>query len=197
MDDIDSEVYIKYYRTLKEIGKDNQPRPEDLHSGTQVGYWYYGETGAGKSHAAYNEFPSHYRKIANNKWFDGYQGEPTIILDDFDKSFHYMGFHLKIWADRYAFVAESKGGSKMIRPKQCVITSNVAPWDIWADDATLQPILRRFKVVHFKTLKCKPRGQAIDSREETREPWNAHVEPSQDQSFYQEGDSILHLSMTP
>lgn len=129
--------------------------------------------------------------MSNNKWFDGYQGEDAIILDDFDKSHHYMGFHLKIWGDRYAFVAEHKGGSKMIRPKHCVVTSNVAPWDIWADDATLQPILRRFKVVHFKTLNMPPRG--IDSREETREPWNVRLEPEEDQSFNIDGDSILDL----
>lgn len=40
----------------------------------------------------------------------------------------------------------------MIRPQKLVITSNYHPKDIWADETTLEPILRRFKIVHFKRL---------------------------------------------
>jgi len=151
LDAIESEYFIKYYNTFKNIAKDYQPRPDDLEE-DKIGLWYWGATGAGKSRAAYDEFPDAYRKIANNKWWDGYQGEDAVILDDLDKKHEYMGYHLKIWADRYAFIAETKGSSRMIRPKRLVVTSNYHPNMIWTDETTLGPILRRFKVVRFLTF---------------------------------------------
>lgn len=63
-----------------------------------------------------------------------------------------MGYHLKIWGDRYAFIAETKGSSRYIRPQRIIVTSNYHPKDIWTDDTTLGPILRRFKCVRFMTL---------------------------------------------
>lgn len=146
-------------------------RPEDLPSDTKVGYWYWGSTGAGKTHAALAEFPDPYRKIANNKWWDGYQDEENVLIDDLDKKHEYMGYHLKIWADRYAFIAETKGSSRYCRPKRIIVTSNYHPKDIWGDTTTLGPLLRRFKVVRFLTL-----GEGIfgdQAQDEVRQPWVA------------------------
>lgn len=153
LDDIDGDIFIRYYSALRNIAKDFQEKPEDLESGTQIGYWYYGKTGVGKTHSANEDFPDAYRKISNNKWWDGYQDQPYVIIDDLDKSHNYMGYHLKIWADRYAFIAEMKGSSRYIRPKVVCVTSNYRPQDIWEDDTTLGPILRRFKVVHFQSMQ--------------------------------------------
>lgn len=126
-------------------------KPDDLPSGTIVGEWYWGKSGRGKTHAAIEDFPNAYRKVCNNKWFDGYRPDEQqyILLDDLDKSHAYMGFHLKIWGDRYAFVAEIKGASLCIRPLKVVVTSNYHPRDIWSDDTTLEPILRRFQITQF------------------------------------------------
>lgn len=138
---------------------------EDLPSGTQVGYWYYGETGTGKTYAAKEEFPNAYIKNANTKWWDGYKNQENVIMDDFDKAHNYMGYHLKIWADRYAFHAEVKGGAQVIRPQKIVVTSNYHPKDIWEDATTIEPILRRFKVVHFVTIQ---RSLGLQAQDEER-----------------------------
>lgn len=62
-----------------------------------------------------------------------------------------MGYELKVWADRYKFLAEVKGTSNgvPIRPKKIVVTSNYHPKEIWSDAQTLEPILRRFKITRF------------------------------------------------
>ncbi|QXP08565.1 MAG: replication associated protein [Arizlama virus] len=151
LDEIDSEIYLKHYNTLKTIAKDHMERPDDLTEG-KVGLWYWGKAGTGKTMSALREFPDSYRKCANNKWWDGYQGEDSVLIDDLDKSHEYMGFHLKIWADRYAFIAESKGSARYVRPKHVIVTSNWHPKDIWCVEQTLEPIMRRFKIVRFLSL---------------------------------------------
>lgn len=155
---------------MKAISRDYQKKPDDLppvyHADVkQIGYWYYGKTGVGKTHAANADFPDAYRKCANNKWWCGYQDEDNVIIDDLDKKHDYMGYHLKIWADRYAFNAEIKGSSRFIRPKVICVTSNYHPKEIWDDDSTLGPIMRRFKIVHFRSLRDVVFG---DPDEETR-----------------------------
>lgn len=176
MEEVEAEAYIKYYSTLKRIAAESVIIPRELESGSQIGYWYYGDTGAGKSYSAIKEFPDAYRKIANNKWWCSYAGEENVIIDDLDKTHAYMGYHLKIWADRYVFKAEIKGGSMDIRPTRICVTSNYHPKDIWTDSSTLNPILRRFKVVRFLTLTnvFNP-----GSEDEERQPWiNEELIPS-------------------
>lgn len=60
-----------------------------------------------------------------NKWWDGYDNEPIIVLDDLDhQGGQCLGHYLKIWADKYPFTAEVKGGRVYPEYTHIIVTSN-------------------------------------------------------------------------
>lgn len=140
--------FFNHYGTIKRIYQDYQKRPADANQVT--GIWIYGVSGIGKSRRARTMFPNDplYDKPCN-KWWDSYQGEPIVLIDDFDKSHHVLRHHLNRWADRYAFPAESKGSTSQIRPEKIIITSNWSPEEIWPEHSESSTIRRRFEVIHL------------------------------------------------
>ena len=96
-----------------------------------------------------------------NKWWDGYQDEENVLLDDFDMK--ELGHHLKIWADRYSFLAELKGSARHIRPRRFIVTSNYHPRDLFGHDAVLlEAILRRFELREMLSPFVVPATAPLD-----------------------------------
>lgn len=153
LDNIDCDLLIKHYRTLKQIKTDyvgDLPALDYL-----PGIWIHGSSGIGKSKFAREEYPGAYVKNCN-KWWDHYQEEENVIIDDFDDTHACLGHHLKRWGDHYAFTAETKGGSIYIRPKWIVVTSQYSISDIFHKDyPTLEALQRRFKEINFNKYPAR------------------------------------------
>lgn len=147
LDKIDEKTYVNMYKTLVAIKKDHMVKPLPLSSTT--GEWWYGPSGTGKSRKARETYPDAYIK-GNNKWWDGYRGEPVVIIEDVDKFNVAMGGDLKRWCDHYSFPAEVKGGGMNIRPERIIITSQYKIEEIWDDQATQDALLRRCSMREFK-----------------------------------------------
>lgn len=123
--------------------------------GDVCGIWLFGESGSGKTRAALAAYPDAYIKPRNN-WWDGYQDEEVIIVDDVDKYDVALGGKLKHWADFAPFIAEIKGGSRKIRPRLIIVTSQYVIGDIWKDRETKEALGRRFR------LETKEPGNVVN-----------------------------------
>lgn len=118
------------------------------------GVWIFGDSGCGKTTSVVKCYPECYIK-PRNIWWDGYQNEEIVLLDDVDKYDVRLGGPLKHWSDAFPFIGERKGGSRRIRPKKLIVTSQYKMEDIWTDKETLEALNRRFVV--FEKIK----GQEI------------------------------------
>lgn len=81
LDQIPAEIYVKHYSQLRLIAKDHQVNINRTEPRKCL--WIYGKAGAGKTRKAVSEHPDAYMKLAN-KWWDGYQGQEAVIMDDLD-----------------------------------------------------------------------------------------------------------------
>lgn len=140
--------YVQQYRTMQQIATDNMKKPDDLDA--PCGVWITGETGCGKTTAARTEYGSYFMKPAN-KWWDGYQNEDCVIIEDMDPNHSKLAYHIKLWTDKWSFTAEVKGGTRSLRPKKVIITSQYTIAEVFGSEGpeAVAAIERRCKVIHM------------------------------------------------
>ncbi len=109
--------------------------------------WLYGSTGIGKSRYVYTKFQDIYSSC-NSKWFDGYEQNNVILIDDYRRD--YMKFHVLLkFLDRYPFTRELKGSTIQINSKYIIFTSPKNPVDTWKGrtNEDLNQLLRRIDII--------------------------------------------------
>ena len=145
--------------------KDNQPRiwitmKERLLSmrvptsvvldGDTMNEWWVGPTGSGKSRLAWQKYGDLCYQKQLNKWWDGYDNQSVVIIEEWSPKNDVTSSALKIWADRYPFSAQIKGGMlQKIRPLKIIVISNYTIEDCFVDSRDANPISRRFTVRNF------------------------------------------------
>jgi hypothetical protein len=146
-DEVPSDILVRNYGNLKKIHVDSlQP----VACEKQV-YVYWGKTGTGKSKRAWEEATfDAYPKDPNSKFWDGYRGQESVVIDEFRGAISIS--HMLRWLDRYPTIVEIKGSSCVLNAKRIWITSNLSPemWYSEMDEETKHALRRRFsQVIHF------------------------------------------------
>lgn len=149
IEQIHPELQIKYIRNFERIEERARTRRvlSELLPGSICGLFLQGGPGVGKTFFARQycrERGLTFFVKPPNKWWDGYQDEKVIILEDVDHfNAKHLGHNIKLWADEAPFMAEVKGGSSKIRPLLLIITSNYPINELWANDTVLQEAIKR------------------------------------------------------
>lgn len=145
LDNIPPDILVRYYSSLRRLGAD-YAEPIAIEREITV---FWGPTGVGKSRRAWElAGPSAYPKDPNTKFWDGYRGHETVVMDE------YRGLisisNLLRWFDRYPVLVEIKGSATVLSAKRIYLTSNLNPreWYPGLDELTLNALLRRLTIVH-------------------------------------------------
>lgn len=118
--------------------------------------WFYGPTGTGKSHEAFDNYSpiTHYVWKNDNGWQDGYAGQPIVIINDFRGEIPYN--ELLQLIDKYPYTLRRRGREPVpFLAKNVVITSSLPPDLIYKNrerEDSLEQLLRRIKIRAFNTL---------------------------------------------
>ncbi len=149
VEEIDPDILLRHYGTIKRIRADYQQVPESI--ADLDFWWYHGASGTGKSLTARSENPGYYIKN-KNKWWDGYIDQPCVIIEEwFPEVVSGLQQMLKEWCDHHPFAAETKGSTTSLRPPKIIVTSNYSLEECFGHDRTglFEPLSRRFKIRTF------------------------------------------------
>ncbi|AIF76249.1 Rep [Bat associated cyclovirus 6] len=122
--------YIRYFRGIQELDLITNAKPPRFYK-TWV-YYYWGPPGSGKSKRALQEAQSLDEEIyykPRGKWWDGYNGQDCVIIDDFYGWIKYDEL-LKI-TDRYPYKVQVKGGFREFTSRRIWFTSNVDTHELY------------------------------------------------------------------
>lgn len=152
--------YPKFTQLCKSIKTYDRP---PLNRDIQVSL-YWGEPGTGKTRRAYEIDPNIYVvPISDKMWFDGYNGEETILIDDFT-GWMKLDLLLRL-LDRYPIQMQVKGSFTWLHHKHIIVTSNkfITEWYDWKKHGEIKyrALRRRFhEIIHYN----------LDGTTDTNEP---------------------------
>lgn len=146
IEEIPADVRICHYSALRKITSDFARAREMVRQ-----CWIFtGPTATGKSRRAWEEAGlDAYPKDPRTKFWDGYQGEKHVVMDEFRGGIDIS--HLLRWLDRYPLRVEIKGASTISRMECMWITSNLTVDQWWPqlDAETLDAFKRRVNIVLY------------------------------------------------
>jgi len=145
------DVFVKFHKGLAALATLYQ----ETRTTPPVVNWLWGPTGTGKTRAAYSESEASgavpYFKMSTNKWWDGYEGQLYVIIDDYRPDFCTFGELLRL-LDRYPMRVETKGGTVQFVASHIYITTPKNPVDTWSSRTPedIAQLTRRItNIIHY------------------------------------------------
>lgn len=159
---VDNEVItVRDYRAVRWAQRDWALRKSAGYTLNCKGLWLWGDAGTGKTKFCeqFGLALGGYYEKACNKWWDGYDGQEVVIMDEIRNNALLEAGYLFKWADNSPCKIEMKGSTAWSRHRYLLVTSNIDPMDLCRDkDGYLKPDLweplqRRFKFVEVRKDK--------------------------------------------
>ena len=130
----------RYEKQIKFMRFDALEHLSDRQRTGVTNYVFWGSTRTGKTFTAVNQmtrdhdfFKIDCTSQKGQIWFDGYEGQRVLIIDDFDSSLCSIGY-LKVLLDKYSLRLPIKGAHTYAVWDTVIITSNTMP-NAWFPDA--------------------------------------------------------------
>lgn len=170
--------YNQYKNTYKDVR--NLVMKKKFRTEMTKGIWYWGKTGAGKSHKAFENYhpDTHFIKDLNVNWWDNYEQQDTVIINEFRGEIKFS--ELLDLVDKWPKnVPIRNSPSVPFTSKTVIITSSKPPEEIYStvcsDNERLDQLERRFEIVkleqkysigNIRTIEPKPETPMLDKAEE-------------------------------
>lgn len=141
-------VFHQYGRTLNKL--EDIALRRKFRSWMTKGEWYFGDSGTGKSHKAFEDFhpSSHYVFPNDNGWWDGYTGQETVIINEFRGGIAYA--ELLDLLDKYPKTVRRRGREPVpFLAKRVIITSVLQPKEVYhmlSESDSLEQLYRRISM---------------------------------------------------
>lgn len=138
--------YIKYARGFEALDDRLKPRDSSIIDGKEV-HVLYGEPGTGKTTWARDNWPGLFVMPCPSQsqyWSDGYEGQETILFDDYGNSLHDIlpwSMLLQV-CDKWGVAYPRKHGYNWLAAKRVVFTSNHPP-EQWHPSQKFHALERR------------------------------------------------------
>ena len=114
-----SKFYARYEGYANRRLAETKPKKEYTGNLKDKNLWLYGPPRTGKTYWARHCTKYDIYDKSPNKWWDGYQDEKIVLLDDLDQEqAKYIAHYIKKWGDANPITAAIKGGS------MCLVTAN-------------------------------------------------------------------------
>lgn len=129
-----------------------------------AGIWITGPSSAGKSHMAFEGYSpdTHFLKNLEDKWWDGYNGQETVIFNEFRGQVSFN--ELLTLVDKWPHTVPQRGKEPVpFLAKKLIVTSVKEPQEIyWRQDGDepWEQFERRFEIVRL--AKRKREDEASD-----------------------------------
>jgi len=117
--------------------------------------WIYGPTGCGKTRYVHEHYSDVYVAM-NNKWWDGYQSQSCILIDDLRVEDYPFNYLLRL-LDAYPLQLEIKNGTVQLRNKVFFITCPETPIGLFGSTHSGEDVgqlIRRIdEIVHGSNIQ--------------------------------------------
>lgn len=126
-------------------------------------FWLYGPPGTGKSQFCYDQDEDVFSPISE-KWWDGYNGEKRILIDDFRPNWCSFDKLLKL-LDKYPLRIEAKGTSMQAQWNTVYITTphNIDNTFINSEENLAQLHRRVTDVIEFERIDTEPEAMYLQT----------------------------------